>query len=189
MNKVAVTQKDDTTVNERYSMVDWENYDFRNCRTTRDPIGPIYEQDMFAALKKSEGNLRVAADLLGRQRDTISRWLNANPAYKRVIDNIEDSALDDMESLVRAQALGGDPAQLRFLLQTKGKARGYTRQVEQTGRLAVDVEFGKIMESRMTEDQLIRIAREIAERGNEQARTIDGEFVEVEDGQDTEFDP
>lgn len=153
---------------EEFRHVDVAFYDFENCDTRIDPIGPIHRQDVYAALVVAEGNLRLAASMIGRPRETLVRWLNANKDMYQIAQDIEESTLDDVETLVRQGAKAGDAAQQRFLLTTKGKNRGYTTRVENTGKDGAELNFARVAVVRISEEQMLRVAREVTERANVQ---------------------
>lgn len=166
------TSDENVTVLERYAHVDWQGYDFESCYTSLDPIGPIYPVDVFAAIKFYSGNLKNAARALNRPRDSLVRWLKANPEFNQIAADEEEGVLDDVEEIVKEQAKGGDGAQARFLLSTKGKNRGYTTKVESAGR--IELEFDRIVENRLTEDQILRMAEELIAQRKLESQTIDG---------------
>lgn len=172
--QITVPDDQNITVLERFRHVDWENYRFSTCDTAIDPIGPFYPIDVYAALKHAKGNFKVAANLLQRPRDSLIRWLKANSEFMQIAIDEEEGTLDDVETLVKEQALAGDGAQQRFLLSTKGKSRGYTTKVEAGGRIGIDLEFSRIVENRLTEEQILRMAEEIVERQRMDMNTIEG---------------
>lgn len=177
-----ITDPEGLTVIERFAFVDVDNYDFPTCRTAIDPIGPIYEIDVYAALKFTKGNMGKAAALLNRARDSLQRWLKHNPELYRVVVEAEETALDDAEELVRNQALAGDPAQLRFLLQTKGKNRGYSTRQENTGKDGANLDFARIASDRISDDRMLEIAEEVLLRMGRlgaDAQIISGTATEV----------
>lgn len=175
-----ISEPEGYTVIERYAFVDVEGYDFSTCRTSVDPIGPIFEIDVFAALTSMRGNLGKAAALLNRPRDTLARWLKHNKEMWRVVIDAEECVLDNAEEMVKDQALAGDPAQLRFLLQTKGKGRGYSTRVENTGKDGAELDFGRVAAERVTEDRIQQIAEEVLRRmGGDDAKVINGTAREV----------
>lgn len=179
--KDLITDPEGLTVIERFAFVDVEAYDFQTCRTAIDPIGPIYEIDVYAALKVTSGNLGKAATLLNRARDSLQRWLKHNVELYRVVVDAEETALDTAEELVRNQALAGDPAQLRFLLQTKGKNRGYSTRQETTGKNGAELDFARVAAERISDDRMQEIANEVLlrmERMGTNAKVISGTATE-----------
>lgn len=158
-----VTSPEGTNVLEEFAHVDWESYDFTHCKTRLDPIGPIYREDVFAAITHSEGHVANAARLIGRPRETLVRWLKANKDMYVVQHDIQETVLDDVEVEVRKQALAGDSAQQRFLLNTLGKNRGYTTRIEATGKDGAELEFARVAVVRVTDEQMRRVAQEIIE--------------------------
>lgn len=173
--QIVASDDQNITVFERFAHVDYANYDFETCNTAIDPIGPFYPIDVFAAIKVARGNYRLASQLLRRQRDSLIRWIKANPEFSQIAVDEEEGVLDDVETIVKDQALSGDGAQTRFLLSTKGKNRGYSTKVETSGRIGLELEFSRIVETRLTDDQVLQMAEEIVERRASEAKVINGD--------------
>lgn len=163
---LVTTSDEDVNVLEEFQHIDTTYYDFENCDTALDPIGPIVRRDVYAALVKSDGNLKEAALLLNRPRESLNRWLKANKDMMLVLADLEESFIDDVETLVKSSARAGDGAQQRYLLSTKGKNRGYSTRVEATGKDGSDLEFARIAVVRVSEEQMMRVAREYLEQQN-----------------------
>lgn len=161
-----------SNVLEEFAHVDYVNYDFKHCRTRLDPIGPIFREDVYAALKNAEGSVADAAALIGRPRETLARWLKANKDMYLIQHDIQETVLDTVEVSVRKQAVAGDAGQQRFLLNTLGKDRGYSTRVEATGKDGAELNFARVAVVRISDEQMMRVAKEIVAKGD---KSIDGE--------------
>lgn len=173
---VSVTEED-LSLFDRFRDLDVESYPFNKCKTYIDPIGPIYEKDAFAALVHANGNMSKAAGLLNRSRDALRRWLKHRPDFIEMVTSMEDSMLDSVEEVLHSQALSGDPAQVRFVMSTKGKNRGYSTRVENTGKDGAELDFGRIASARITEERAQQIAEELLSR-MANAKVIDAQPAE-----------
>ena len=162
------------TVLEEFQNFDWRRYQPEEFYTALDPQGPIIRKEVYVALMQSEGNLGKAAAMLNRPRDTLRRWLNANPDMKVVSENLVETAIDNIEETAFKQAIEGDGAQVRFLLQTKGKNRGYSTRVENTGADGAPLELMRQVEVHVTAEQMQRLAEEIQHRVAGTGRTVNG---------------
>lgn len=67
-------------------------------------------------------------------RSTVWRWVQDDPEFAELVREIEESMLDTAESELMKLVRSGDFKAVRFLLQTKGRRRGYGEklQIEQT---------------------------------------------------------
>lgn len=104
---------------------------------SRVPEKPL--EEILEALEESGGFITDAAKRLGYRRETLSRIVN-DSAYsdelQACIAEHREILLDDCEKLIAGQARDGDEQQLRFILSTLGKHRGYGRTVEHSGEVA-----------------------------------------------------
>lgn len=154
---------EDSNLHLRFGHIDPLKYDFETCRTRVDPLGPFYQDDVFAALMYHEGHVSDAAKLLGRPRNNLERWLNSNHDFMHIKRDIIEGNIDTLEQRVMHSALNGDTADRRFLLTTLGKRRGYTTRQEVVGKDGAAVEFEAVFGERMSSEQLTRISNELAE--------------------------
>lgn len=160
------------TVLEEFAHIDCDNFDTSQFLTSLDPYGAIYRKEVYIALMKADGNIGVAAQMLARPRETLVRWLKANHDMAVIAENIRETKLDHVEDVVMRQALQGDGAQARFLLQTRGKERGYTTRVENTGKDGEPLELLKQMQVFVSEDQMERLSEELKHLAHGTGRTV-----------------
>ena len=83
------------------------------------------EETIAAAITKLNGNMAAAAQFLKVSRSTISRRVNASEELKKLVRDVRESTLDDMEEELFAQALNGNTIALIFALKTQGYSRQY----------------------------------------------------------------
>lgn len=80
---------------------------------------------MIEALRRTLGNVSAACKATNISRDTHYDWINKDPAYKAVVDDIEDELLDFGESALKLEMKKGNVTAIIFFLKTKGQRRGY----------------------------------------------------------------
>lgn len=153
--------QDELTLVERYQSISAENFDFAKCFTRTNGEGAMIEKDVVMALKASEGNISKAAALLGVGRTSVARFVQQNPDLHSVLDEYTETIIDVAEDVLKEQVKEGDGAQVRFLLNTKGKNRGYTTRQEMTGKDGAALDFMKVAQVRMDDEQMERIAEAI----------------------------
>jgi hypothetical protein len=77
------------------------------------------------ALLKMQGNVSAAARARGVTRAAIHYRINKNPALQQIVFDCRETIADDAETMLAAQVLAGDGAQIRYALSTIGRNRGY----------------------------------------------------------------
>ena len=82
------------------------------------------------ALEKTLGVVAPALREVGIARMTVKRWIDSDPDFKALYDEMDDLVLDFAESHLHKQIKDGIPASTIFLLKTKGKKRGYVERTE-----------------------------------------------------------
>ena len=90
----------------------------------------ILKEQMIAALEKTLGIVTSACKQVGISRDTHYRWLREDSEYKKQVDDVENVALDFVESKLHNQIANDIPVSTIFYLKTKGKKRGYIERQE-----------------------------------------------------------
>jgi hypothetical protein len=96
----------------------------------------ITNETMAKALRKSHGNLKLAAEMIGCNRETIRIRAASSKKLQDIIHEERASILDIAESALYNRILDGDMRAIEFTLRTIGKDRGYVekRQEEITGK-------------------------------------------------------
>lgn len=116
-----------------------EGYDLENTYTATHCDGPILDLDVAVSLIVRKGNItRVAADIK-RSRRVAETYITRNMQLQELQDDLYESFVDMAEEKAKELALLGDGSQLRFILGTLGKKRGYVTRQEVTGKDGVDL--------------------------------------------------
>jgi hypothetical protein len=90
----------------------------------------IKKRAMIEALEKTLGVVTTAAKMVGIDRVTHYRWLEADEEYRENVDDVQNVVLDFAESALHKMVENHNPAATLFLLKTKGKKRGYIERQE-----------------------------------------------------------
>lgn len=103
---------------------------------------------LIQSLEQHNGIVSSACAAIGTPRSTYYMWLNNDPEFKAAVDEIQDVAIDFVESKLMEKINGvstqtynskGEPViyelppsdtAIIFFLKTKGKKRGYVERVE-----------------------------------------------------------
>ena len=88
---------------------------------------------MIEALEKSLGVVTTACKIVGISRNTHYLWMREDDEYKKEVNDIENMALDFVESQLFKNIQEGKTSEMIFYLKTKGKKRGYIERQEITG--------------------------------------------------------
>lgn len=88
---------------------------------------------LLEALEKSLGVVTIACKNIGVDRGTFYNYCNSDPVFKAAVDDMEDVALDFVESALYKQVKEGVPSSTIFYLKTRGRKRGYIERHEHTG--------------------------------------------------------
>ncbi len=85
-----------------------------------------YTVDQVAeALRKGDGILSVAAEILGCHRNTIYNYLQDDPELKDVLEESRETIVDEAEKVLLKKVKEGDIRCVMFVLRTLGRHRGY----------------------------------------------------------------
>lgn len=68
--------------------------------------------------------------MVGIDRRTYYRWMEKDPKFNAEVKDIENIALDFVESQLHKQIQNGEVSSTIFYLKTKGKPRGYIERSE-----------------------------------------------------------
>lgn len=99
---------------------------------------PTKKAAMIDALEKSLGVVTSACKAVSISRQTHYEWYHTDPAYKQVVDDISEIALDFAESQLHRQIKDGNTTATIFYLKTKGKKRDYVERTEVMHDLPVE---------------------------------------------------
>lgn len=90
----------------------------------------ISTERMIEALKRSHGNMKLAAEMLGCSRETIRKRSAKVQRVMDVINEEREAIIDVAESALYTKILEGDMRAIEFTLRTIGKHRGYVERQE-----------------------------------------------------------
>lgn len=100
-------------------------------KTERRPEATaLLKRDFLRILEKRLGIVTSACRELGIERRTHYNWLRDDEEYKAAVADIQDQALDMVESQLLRKVQDMDTTAIIFYLKTKGKARGYVERVQ-----------------------------------------------------------
>lgn len=85
---------------------------------------------MLEALGETFGHIGRACDKAGIHRRSHNRWANKDPEYERAVYELGQIVIDDAELMLMSQVNKGDTRAIIFLLNTKGKDRGWVEKQE-----------------------------------------------------------
>ena len=88
------------------------------------------KEALLKALEKSLGVVTTACKQLDISRATYYRWLSEDEEFSKSAKDIQDVALDFVESKLFEQIQDSSTAATIFYLKTKGKKRGYVERSE-----------------------------------------------------------
>ncbi len=77
------------------------------------------------ALRKGDGILSVAAEILGCHRNTIYNYLEDDPELKDVLEESRETLVDEAEKILLKKVKEEDIRCVMFVLRTLGRHRGY----------------------------------------------------------------
>lgn len=101
--------------------------------THKKPRRQLTEKQIGDALRRANGYVTIAAQLLDCDPSTIHRRLNASDALRQIQDDLDDRRLDKAELALDSAIADREGWAVCFFLKTKGKKRGYVERIEQTG--------------------------------------------------------
>lgn len=94
-----------------------------------DPVG-ISNARLEEALRKNAGVKAAAAQALGTTRQNVQQRVDRSAHLQAVLREIDEGLLDLAEGAVIKSINKGDSRTARWLLEMKGKSRGYINKVE-----------------------------------------------------------
>lgn len=88
-------------------------------------------QDRVAkALTKSGAVIADAAAILGVTPQAVYQFMGKHPELQQLRSEIEDEMLDRAEAHLADAVIAGDLDACRYLLDRRGKSRGFTTRIE-----------------------------------------------------------
>ena len=90
----------------------------------------IKKESLLKSLEQSLGVVTVACKKADIPRSTYYKWLKEDEVFAAEVRDIENIAIDFVESQLHKQILDNSTAATIFFLKTKGKKRGYVERQE-----------------------------------------------------------
>jgi hypothetical protein len=87
---------------------------------------------LLTALEKSLGVVTTACKAVGISRTTFYKYVDEDQEFAKAVLEIEEVALDFVESQNFKQIQKGNVTSIIFYLKTKGKKRGFVEKKEET---------------------------------------------------------
>ncbi len=100
-----------------------------------------HKKAIIEALEKSLGVVTTACKKVGIGRTTFYGWLKDDPDFAEKVNDIQEIALDFVESKLFENIKDGKTAEMIFYLKSKGKKRGYVERQEITGADGMPTDF------------------------------------------------
>ena len=99
--------------------------------------GHIKKKVLVSALEQTLGVITQACKKVDVPRSTFYKWYNEDATFKKEVDDIQDIAIDFVESQLFQQIKDHNTTATIFFLKSKAKARGYVerQEVEHSGQI------------------------------------------------------
>lgn len=96
----------------------------------------LQKQQVIDALRKSFGAVYTAASILKVSHTAVYKWLEKDADVREVKEFYDNELLDVAELKLRQAIMAGEGWAIKYLLATKGRARGYVERTESDVNLA-----------------------------------------------------
>ena len=100
-----------------------------------------HKKALLEALEKTLGIVSNACKKADVGRTTYYEWYNNDEDFRKKADDLQNVALDFVESQLHKQIAKQSTAATIFYLKTKGKKRGYIERQEITGADGMPTNF------------------------------------------------
>lgn len=90
----------------------------------------LNKQKLLKAMISTFGMVTQACEKVNLSRDTFYRYYNEDPEFKKQIDDINEQALDFVETALLRKINEGSEKSIHFYLKYKAKKRGYDSSVD-----------------------------------------------------------
>lgn len=100
-----------------------------------------HKKAVIEALEKSLGVVTTACRTVGIGRTQFYNWLKDDEDFAKEVNDIQNIALDYVESKLFENIKKGKTSEMIFYLKTKGKKRGYVERQEITGADGMPTNF------------------------------------------------
>ena len=106
-----------------------------------DKSGHIKKESVLKALEQSLGVVNMACKKANIPRSTFYKWMKEDEDFAKQVEDIDNIALDFVESQLHRQIADNSTTATIFYLKTKGKKRGYIERQEITGADGMPTNF------------------------------------------------
>ena len=95
------------------------------------------KKNIIKALQKTMGIVTTAIENVKCSRATYYNYLRDDPEFKKQVDDIQNRALDFVESKMYKQIQEDNSSMIMFYMKTKGAKRGYseTQNINHSGTM------------------------------------------------------
>ncbi len=100
-----------------------------------------HKKAILEALEKSLGVVTTACKIVGIGRTQFYQWLKDDEVFAKQVKDVDNIALDFVESKLFENIKNGKTSETIFYLKTKGKNRGYVERQEITGADGMPTKF------------------------------------------------
>lgn len=101
----------------------------------------IKKESVLKALEQSLGVVNMACKKANIPRSTFYKWMKEDEDFAKQVEDIDNIALDFVESQLHRQIADNSTTATIFYLKTKGKKRGYIERQEITGADGMPTNF------------------------------------------------
>jgi hypothetical protein len=126
------------------------------CNTIKKEKNKKKKSQFIAMLEECYGIISTACDAVGINRSTFYRWCNDDEEFRKSAVDVEEVAIDFVESKLLNCIEEGNITAIIFYLKTKGKQRGYSEKYKiEIEKYTPDSEIDF---TKLSEDELMDIA-------------------------------
>lgn len=150
---------------------------------------PDRKKAVLAALEDKYGIVTDACRISGVERSTFYHWLKNDPEFKAAVDEIQEVAIDYVESKLFERingvevfkgidketgemitySLPPDVPAISLYLKTRGKKRGYIERTEHTGADGKDLNYTVTLDIGGTNNNITTIQESESRPGNQES--------------------
>lgn len=110
----------------------------------RNEKGTKEEKELFLKLLvRNAGNKSKTCKAMNVSRQTVYNWRDDDPEFKKQLDEVDETLIDDAESALMKAIKDGNVTAIIFFLKTKGKSRGYVESMDMSADLHVSTNMSK----------------------------------------------
>ena len=99
------------------------------------------QKDVLNALEETHGVITEACKKVGYTRSAFYTAMDKDPKFKKEVEDIQEAAVDYVESQLFKNIQQGNITGQIFYLKTKGKHRGYIEKTEIQSEVSGSINF------------------------------------------------